>query len=531
MESTCSYIPYQETGSFSKIVIDYLNNATPLQPFYEHEVSIDGIKNAIKARKGFNTNRTVLVQALTKQYEGLPLTDLQQQHLQLLLHENTFTITTAHQPNIFTGPLYFIYKIIHAVKLANELKEQLPEYNFVPFFYMGSEDADLEELGYINLGGEKLVWDTLQTGAVGRMVIDKKFIQLISRIEGQIGVHPFGIELSNIFKQVYTDGKTIQQSTLELLHILFQNLGLLVLIPDNALLKSLFNEVVNNEVEFKDSHKLVQNTINQLDKHYNVQASGREINLFYLFENTRERIEQEGDLFLVKKLNKQFQLVDLQEEIRNYPERFSANVILRGVFQETILPNIVFIGGGGELAYWLELKAVFQNFQVPFPVLILRNSFLMIKDKCQKLIEKYNLSVVDVFKTAFKLKDQLVLTFSQNQLTLQSQIEDLQSIYVQIETITKKIDATLADHTQALKKQANSKLIALELKMLRAEKRKFAEINVHMDQLKNELFPHNNLQERVENFSLYYATHGPNWFNTIYKASKGIDQTFCIIKG
>jgi uncharacterized protein YllA (UPF0747 family) len=146
MEVNCSHISYKETGYFSKIVTDYLDKAPQLQPFYQHEVSLQGIKDSIEARKKFNTNRKVLVEQLTKQYKGLALNELQQQNIQSLLSENTFTITTAHQPNIFTGPLYFIYKIIHAIKLADELKIQLPEYNFVPFYYMVSEDADLEEL-------------------------------------------------------------------------------------------------------------------------------------------------------------------------------------------------------------------------------------------------------------------------------------------------------------------------------------------------------------------------------------------------
>jgi uncharacterized protein YllA (UPF0747 family) len=248
---------------------------------------------------------------------------------------------------------------MHSIKLANQLKIDLPAYNFVPFYYMGSEDADLEEIGTLTVGGEKLVWQTNQTGAVGRMKVDESLLKLIDRIHGQIGVNEFGAELTQIFKVVYTLGKTIQQASLELVNILFQQFGLLILIPDNSLLKEEFNQIVNKEIEFNFSTKLLQRTINQLSKHYKVQTAGREINLFYLYENHRERIEQEGELFVVKKLHKSFQLIEIQEEIKKYPERFSANVILRGVFQETILPNIVFIGGGGELVLLVRAKGNF----------------------------------------------------------------------------------------------------------------------------------------------------------------------------
>lgn len=529
MEVNCSHISYHKTGFFSKIVTDYLAQAPELQPFYEHEVSIKGIEQSIEARKKFNTNRTILVDQLNQQYAGLPLNELQQQNIQSLLNENTFTVTTAHQPNIFTGPLYFIYKIMHAIKLADVLKQQLPQYNFVPFYYMGSEDADLEELGYINLGGEKLVWETNQTGAVGRMKVDKKFLELIHRIYGQIGVFEHGKALVELFKQTYAEGKTIQQATLELLNILFQQFGLLILIPDNAILKAEFNKIISKEIETKYSNNIVQNTINQLSKNYKVQTAGRPINLFYLYENHRERIEQEGDLFVIKKINKQFELIELQQEIKNYPDRFSPNVILRGVFQETILPNIAFIGGGGELAYWLELKEVFKASNAPYPVLVLRNSFLFIEEKFSTKIQNTSLKLEDLFKPEFDLIKQKVEENSHNQLSLEDELDQIKRVYLQIEHLSGLVDATLTDHVKALKKQAISKLEQLEKKIQRAEKRKFAELNTEIQKIKRSLFPNNSLQERVENFSIYYAKYGKDWLQHIYNSSFSLEQEFTII--
>lgn len=529
MEVHCSHISYQETGYFSKIVTDYLNQAETLKPFYQHEVSLKGIQQSIAARKKFNTNRKVLVEQLTSQYEGLALTAEQQHNLQSLLSENTFTVTTAHQPNIFTGPLYFIYKIMHAIKLADDLKALLPEYHFVPVYYMGSEDADLDELGYIHLGGDKLVWETNQTGAVGRMKVDKAFIKLIDRIYGQVGVHPYGQELTDLFRAAYTEGKTIQQATLELLNELFKSFGLLIVIPDNAVLKAEFKQVVQKEITEQFSYSIVQNAIAELRKSYKVQAAGRPINLFYLYENNRERIEQEGDVFIVRKLNKTFQLIDLQEEVNNYPERFSANVILRGVFQETILPNIAFIGGGGELAYWLELKNVFETVGVPYPVLILRNSFMLVNKKSNRLINNLNLHITDVFKSIFDLTEQLVLQASGNQLNLDEEIDQIKRLYQHIQHLSGLVDDTLKPHVQALETTATHKLTQLEKKIRRAEKRKFSDLQGQVIRLKEDLFPNNNLQERVENFSLYYATYGKSWLQTIYDASIGIDQKFTII--
>src|SRR5438045_5570157 len=119
MDCISARLPYRQTNHFTKIILDYLDHAESLRPFYAHVSSLQGIQKAISARQKFSTNRKVLVEELKKQYTGIVTTDAVHTTIECLLKENTFTITTAHQPNIFTGPLYFIYKILHAVKLAD----------------------------------------------------------------------------------------------------------------------------------------------------------------------------------------------------------------------------------------------------------------------------------------------------------------------------------------------------------------------------------------------------------------------------
>jgi bacillithiol biosynthesis cysteine-adding enzyme BshC len=535
MENNQLYLSYQKTGYFSKLVADYISGNEQLQSFYKHSVNLDGIKAAIAARQAFVNDRQLLVDALTNQYENISLTEKQTTNLDALKNDHTFTITTAHQPNIFTGPLYFIYKIMHTIKLADELKKELPEYNFVPVYYMGSEDADLDELGYINLGGEKLIWNTKQTGAVGRMLVDKALLQIITGINGQIGIHPFGNELINIFSQCYTLGKSIQQATLELVNILFVDYGLLVVVPDNAALKASFNSVVTKEITKQFSHKAVAETIAQLGQHYKVQAGGRELNLFYLIGDKRERIEVSSSNpiaigFQVTSLGLAFSQDEILNELENHPERFSANVILRGVFQETILPNIAFIGGGGELAYWLELQKVFEAANVPYPMLILRNSLLFVTDEQVQRIEKLGFALEDFFKKPFDLINTLVHENSDKQLDITEQIEAINLQYQALKEITEKISASLKNHTEALQTKALKSLHVLEKKMLRSEKRRFEAQQRQIEKIKSELFPNNSLQERVENFSIFYAKYGKDWLQTVYNQSLSLEQQFTIIK-
>lgn len=530
MESSCTFISFESTGYFSKIVTDYIRQAEGLRSFYQHPVSLDGIKAAIEARKKFPTNRTLLVEELHKQYDTIDLSAKQEANLKNLLHENTFTVTTAHQPNIFTGPLYFIYKIMHAVKLADELKAALPLYHFVPVYYMGSEDADLDELGYLYLNQTKLSWHTKQTGAVGRMKVDRTFIQLIEQIYGQVGVHPNGKELTNLFRKAYAEGKMIQQATLELVNALFAEYGLLIVVPDNEALKRAFNPVVEKELTEQFSHKAVEQTIHELGKNYKVQTAGRDLNLFYLIDDKRERIEFQYEKYFVQGLGQEWSREEILAELNEHPERFSGNVILRGVFQETILPNIAFIGGGGELAYWLELKGVFEAAGVPYPMLIVRNSFLYIETKQWKQWNELNFSHQDLFRSVTELLNEYVKEHTENQIHLTEELAQANALYEHLKQLANKIDATLEQHTEALQVKTLQKLQQLEKKLLRAEKRKFSVQQQHVARLKNELFPHESLQERIENFSSYYARFGSTWLQDVYQHSKGLDQQFGIIR-
>ncbi|MDZ4070800.1 MAG: bacillithiol biosynthesis cysteine-adding enzyme BshC [Sediminibacterium sp.] len=529
MKHHCSRLSYESTGYFSKIVTDYLVQADTVRPFFVHTPDIQGIKKAIAARQSFQTPRTVLVKALEEQYAQTTTSALVQQQIQSLLSEQTFTVVTAHQPNIFTGPLYFIYKILHAIQLADVLKKEMPDLHFVPVYYMGSEDADLDELGQINIDGHPLTWKTNQTGAVGRMKADKKLLELLAAIEGQTGVHPYGKVLTDIFRNAYVEGRSIQEATLYLVNELFGRFGLVVLIPDQAKLKQCFASVIEKELLEGFSHTIVSKTIIELEKNYKVQAGGREINLFYLIDNQRERIEKGKDRFVVPALGLQFTKEQILEELQTHPERFSPNVILRGAFQETILPNIAFIGGGGELAYWLELKDVFAAIHVPYPVLVLRNSFLILTAEQEKRMEQLALNTTRIFQKADLLLNALVKERTSKQLTIKNELHRLEALYRQIEQVAADVDQTLSPHVQALQVQAVKKIQELEKKMLRAEKRKFETEERQLNQFKQQLFPNNSLQERIDNLSGWYSRYGSAWIDMLKAQSLALESEFSIV--
>jgi len=529
MDCNSSRLPYRQTNCFSKIALDYLDHAESLKPFYAYSPSLQGIQKAIDNRRNFSTDRKVLVQDLKNRYT-VDVTPAVRKNIDALLLENTFTITTAHQPNIFTGPLYFIYKILHAIKLAEYCRTSLPKYNFVPVYYMGSEDADLEELGHFHLGGEKLTWNTEQSGAVGRMKVDKAFLKLIDLVKGQLAVLSFGEEILSLIKACYTEGVAIQDATFQLVSKLFGEWGLIVLIADSTELKNQVVKIFEDDLLNETASVVVEQTAARLQgAGYKLQANPREINLFYLKGGLRDRIVRAKDKFLTHDSHLKFNEKEIIEELHNHPERFSPNVILRGIYQETILPNIAYIGGGGEVAYWLQLKDLFDKYNVPYPVLLLRNSFLIVEKKWQQKISKLGFTVEDFFLSEQELVNRLVARETKNEIKLNGNFSDAEQLYESLKKQVVTVDTTLARHVEALKIQSIYRLRELEKKMLRAEKRKFMDQQRQIHTIKENLFPKNGLQERIDNFMYYYAKWGKDFLQQVYQHSLSLEQEFILL--
>lgn len=531
MDCISTRIPYRQTGNFSKTVVDYIDQDAALKEFFIYQTTIQGIKKAIEDRKQFTYDRNVLVRELKKQYANVNASEQTKNNIEALASSNTFTFTTAHQNNIFTGPLYFIYKILHTIKLAAYCKSNLPGYNFVPVFYIGTEDADIDELNNIHLGGEKLTWNTKQTGAVGRMKVDKELISLIGLMEGQLSVLPFGIEIVKLMKDCYKEGDTIQFSTFKIVNALFGEYGLIVLLPDNVELKRQMIPVFRDDLLHQTASDIVEKTAEKLsDAGYKVQANPREINLFYLRDDIRERVVKSNSKFKIQNSKFEFNGDQVISELNEHPDRFSPNVILRGLYQETILPNLAFIGGGGETAYWLQLKDLFNYYKVPFPMLILRNSFLIVEKKWQERISKLGFSIEDFFLSQEELLNRVVMNESKNEVKLNGSLSALEQMYESFKKQASAVDSSLEKHVESLKLQTVHRLQELEKKMLRAEKRKFADQQRQINTIKEHLFPGDGLQERHDNVSYYYAKWGRTFIATLYEHSLNLEQEFVILR-
>jgi bacillithiol biosynthesis cysteine-adding enzyme BshC len=533
MDASC--IPYAETGFFSPTIIDYLNDHPALKAFYNQRPTVEGFANQIH-QKQFSGNRDVLANVLSDQYrhisqKGYTVDSAVLQNIESLRLNNTFTVTTGHQLNIFTGPFYFLFKIATAIKLASQLKATHPDKNFVPVYWMASEDHDFAEINHTNIGGKKIEWAYDATGATGRLVT-KTMRQALNQYKGILGLNGFGADLADIVETAYTKFDKLADATRYLANALFAEYGLVIIDADDARLKKIFAPVMEQDIIGKQSYQHITETNTQLQKlGVHIQVNPREINFFYLLDNLRERIVFEDNLYKVLNTDIQFTEASLKLEINQHPERFSPNVVMRPLYQEVILPNLAYIGGGAEIVYWLELKANFDFYRVDFPILILRNSGLVAgKNDAAKLL-KTGLTFADFFKPIDKIKTNWVKNNSEHQLNLTQQYQELSTIFESIKVTASTIDSTLGASTEAVQARLKHALANLERKMLSAEKRNYSTRLNHIEQVKNALFPGGGLQERNENFGLFYVQWGKGLIAELIEKFEPLDFKFTVLVG
>ncbi|MDF2447754.1 MAG: bacillithiol biosynthesis cysteine-adding enzyme BshC [Bacteroidota bacterium] len=501
---------FNETALFSPLFLDYLNACANARDFYEMHISGKDFERFLKQTPFDLINREALVNCLEKQSAMVSNTSkLSLYNISLLKDTNTYTVTTGHQLCLFTGPLYFIYKIVSTINLCETLKFKFPENNFVPVYWMASEDHDFEEINHIHVFGKKLEWQTDQKGAVGEMQTESldSFLEDFRKV---LGSSENANALISLFEKAYLHHANLTDATRFLVNELFGEYGLVTLDANDKELKFLFRDEFKKDVFEHIPYNMVTSTIEQMKKQYPIQVTPREINVFYKENGIRERIEKSAEGYRVVNTDIEFSVEELTSLIENEPQKLSPNVVLRPVYQQKILPNIAYVGGPGELAYWLEYKTMFDEMKVPMPILMPRNFALVLDKASQSRLQKLNLNTSDIFREGEELVKQFIKD-EHNDLNLDNFKQRIGDLYSDIAESVKTIDKTLVGSAEAEKQKAIKGIITLELKIQKALKQK-SETDVNQIwSLKEKLFPNNIPQERYENFSTYYLKHGKDF--------------------
>jgi bacillithiol biosynthesis cysteine-adding enzyme BshC len=527
MPSDC--ISYQDSGYFSPLIVDYLNRKQNLDGLYNRYPSPENFEAQITQKKEnfSDAKRKVLVDALNDQYKDFEIPDLTKQHIATLSSGNTFTITTGHQLNLFTGPLYFLYKIISVINLTKELKLKYPQNDFVPVYWMATEDHDFDEINYFSFKGKKFRWNRESSGAVGHLSTEglEKMLSLFSM---DLGPSENAETLRSMFRDAYLKHSNLAAATRWLANRLFGEQGLVIVDGDHAGLKKEFSPFVREELLHQTAFANVTKTIEKL-KDYDIQVNPREINLFYLDQKLRERIVLESETYHINNTTLRFSREEILAELEQHPEKFSPNVIMRPLYQEVILPNLCYIGGGGEIAYWLELKAYFDSAGIPFPILLLRNSALLVTEKQAKKAQALHLDWTDLFLKREKLVNKKIREISEFPIDFEPQREFLKKQFADLHQLASQTDKSFSGAVKAQETRQLNGLGKLEKRLLKAQKKKHTDDLERITNLHEALFPHQSLQERQANFSEFYLENGNSLLTRLIAELKPLEENFKIL--
>ena len=481
-----------------------------LIPFVNHFPEFENFEKQILEKKDHQIDRKILTEILRRQNTVLSISEKTKNNIDLLELDTTFTVVTGHQLCLFTGPLYFIYKIISTIKLCEQLTQKYNSKNFIPVFWMASEDHDLEEINHIHIFGKRIGWDASHNGQVGKIGLDG-IDSIISELRSVLGDHPNSSNLFLLFEQAYLNHNNLADATRFLVNELFGDYGLVIIDPDDKDLKRKFIPQIKKDVLKRGFVSKIEECSNILARDYKVQASVRDINFFRLSNGSRDLIS--GDI--------------TSEEIEDYPERFSPNVLLRPLYQEVILPNIAYVGGAAEVSYWMQLKSVFDQEKVPFPILVIRNSAILINEKQKDMIDKLGFALEDIFLSLDELNRKYILSHANSDVSLKCEKNDLDLLYQRLSS--KTLDAGLQNSIDAQLSRQLSFLDSMQEKIIRLEKKKSEVAMRQIEKLKGRLFPCNRLQERYDNFIPYYVQCGDNLIETLKDNFDPLNPNFVIL--
>ncbi|KFF27919.1 bacillithiol biosynthesis cysteine-adding enzyme BshC [Chryseobacterium vrystaatense] len=512
---TINKISFNDIESIPQLVKDFLNQK--IEGFENSTFSLDHFKDQINLKQNSFTlgQRQILSDVLQEQLSALTLSSKQKENLGNLKQPNTFTITTGHQLNLFSGPVFFVYKILQTIKTCAYLKENFPDFNFVPIYWMASEDHDFAEINHFKTENNYYEINEKSGGPVGRITISDTFF--ISEFEKEFKDSVFGTELILMMKEAYKVGNTLTEAIKTLVNRLFSEFGLLIMDGDSKELKEQIKDIFKDELMHFSLQKNSKEKVDFLTEKYGkVQVNPREINLFYLSE-TRDRIDFDGEKYNIVDTDKRFSREEILHELEHNPERFSPNALMRPVYQEKVLPNLAYIGGNAEIMYWLELKDYFAAVNIPFPVLIPRNSMLFIKEKTVGKIEKLDLNIEDFFGSFTAITNQKILKNNSILSLLEEKEILLEKGFSELRSIAETTERSFGDMVTAEEVRQLKSFKRMKKRLLHAEKIKQSELLERLEKLFLDVHPSKTWQERVYNFSVFFSDYGYSWLENCWE--------------
>ncbi|MFO7525630.1 MAG: bacillithiol biosynthesis cysteine-adding enzyme BshC [Ignavibacteriaceae bacterium] len=525
-------INFSDIPNNQNLFLDYLYEFENVSEFYKYDFRAKEnygniFKKIIESRKNKDLK---LASILKNQYSDLP--DASKKTISNIVNldeERTLAIVTGQQLGLLGGPLYTLYKIITAIKLSRQLKERFEEYNFVPVFWLEADDHDFNEIRWIKVLSKQNQISEINylneipeeeaKKSVGTLKLTGEINSFVETLKNSLRESEFTEGLFSRISEIYTAGKTLKQAFRELIFWLFDEYGLVILDPQDVNIKNLLTPILTTEItNFREHTQQLVLRSAKLEEIYHAQVKIKPVNLFYSTDEGRYSIEPVDDVFRLKRKRIQFSNEELLNAVRNEPARFSSNVLLRPICQDYLLPTAVYIAGPSEIAYFAQLTPLYDFFKIETPVIYPRASVTIMENRMQNILEKFNLSLQDIFVNSETLKDNVIKSISENNLDVAFE-EVSKQIELTIDNLKTKlfaIDKTISDSSDRYREKILSSLDDLKSKALQSQKKKHEITLNQLDKLSDLLYPSQNLQERELNFIYFANKYGDSFLKKIF---------------
>ncbi len=530
LRETMDWIEYKQIQNFevgiTPLFVDYLNDFERLKEYHAADFrDRKGWKKLIEKVLSKQRDRSTLVRVLTEQNKQHHCGIRTLANIDLLGNENTVAVVTGQQVGICAGPLYTVYKTATAIKLAEQLSTQYPDYNFVPVFWVEGEDHDFEEINKINVlnpGGDIQTIEYLSggkpleknPGPVGSILIDGFIDGFFDRLQEQMQDTEFKTALFAALRGYYRSGASLGSAFVGLMNQLFEDSGLVFLSPGDAELKKILKPVFQKEVAgMSKTSQLVIDTSAGLEEHYHAQIKAKSINLFMLHKGGRYLIEPRENDYSLKGTRQFFSKDELNSIVENSPELISPNVVLRPICQDSILPTIAYIGGPSEVAYFAQLKPVYESFGVQMPVIYPRASVTILEEKVKSILDKFQVDFTEVWSDLDPLLNRIAEQVSE--VKVDAMFEQIHTRFHEAVAESRfgiqQVDPTLAGAIDSTLSRIDSQLSVLKEKTQSAQQRRQEVTIKQIQKVAANIFPKSNFQEREFNVVYYMNKYGPDF--------------------
>ena len=525
----------------NQLLNDYWSHWEKLNSFFQYEYNDDSFKSRYNYLKNRHYNSSELTNVIRSYMEPYGISEKQEENLQNL-HNGAVAIVGGQQAGILTGPLYSVHKAISVILLAKQQSEHLGE-KVVPLFWIAGEDHDIEEINHtytiVNETPKKKVYDVRsrkKTMASATIIQKDQLKELIENIFKSYGETEYTNDLYSMLQRHVDESTTFTQFFTHTMNELFKNEGLLMIdaayTPFRKYESPFFEKIINHNEEIARRVVEKEALLNATGYGMPINAGIHSANLFYVHEGERFLLERNNGQYQDASGLYKFSENHLLDIAATTPESLSNNVVTRPLMQEMTIPVLAFVGGPGELAYWATLKDAFQCLDLQMPILAPRLNITFVTRKVEQLLLNYDLTISQVLNgKATELKEQFIERVqdidAKQQIAnildlLEKEYKELGS-YLSSQSIN--LDGIIEKNKQyhQLQLQYLSKKIDQEVLMKHDKAlRQFNRINA-------EIYPNENLQERIYNPFQYLNIYGPTLIKDLCELPLSISNCHFVV--